>query len=216
MPSKKKCGSTKIIVSRWITKDGPLTFTVLIPLISTFASLSCTNTLFSPYSALLVLEMLLLYFGWQDFALQLLRVFCDRFCECSLLLCPALLRTSLAVVCFQFYAFSVLLPLHITKNSNVFITCSLIILIGDPDYKLKCIGFWKENLRSYLITYDELDAFSRYRCWVYQRADLTKIYMSQALGPYCPLNQDVTSWNYTEGAAVHLNMEEYERERKQF
>jgi len=38
--------------------------------------------------------------------------------------------------------------------------------------------------------------------------------MSQALGPYCPLNQDVTSWNYTEGAAVHLNMEEYERERK--
>lgn len=89
-----------------------------------------------------------------------------------------------------------------------------MIWIGDPDYKLKCIGFWKENLRSYLITYDELDAFSRYRCWVYQRADLTKIYMSQALGPYCPLNQDVTSWNYTEGAAVHLNMEEYERERE--
>jgi len=86
---------------------------------------------------------------------------------------------------------------------------------GDPDYKLKCIGFWKENLRSYLITYDELDAFSKYRCWVYQRADLTKIYMSQALGPYCPLNQDVTSWNYTEGAAVHLKMEEYERERDQ-
>lgn len=36
---------------------------------------------------------------------------------------------------------------------------------GDPDYKMKCIGFWKENLKSYLITYDELDAFS-YRCWV--------------------------------------------------
>nr|CAG4641555.1 EOG090X03AK [Eurycercus lamellatus] len=88
-------------------------------------------------------------------------------------------------------------------------------IYSDPDYKLKCIGFWKENLRSYLITYDELDAFSRYRCWVYQRADLTKIYMSQALGPYCPLNQDVTSWNYTEGAAVFLNMEEYERERDQ-
>nr|CAG4646126.1 EOG090X03AK [Macrothrix elegans] len=88
-------------------------------------------------------------------------------------------------------------------------------IYSDPDYKLKCIGFWKENLKSYLITYDELDAFSRYRCWVYQRADLTKIYMSQALGPYCTLNQDVTSWNWTEGAAVHLNMEEYERERDQ-
>lgn len=37
---------------------------------------------------------------------------------------------------------------------------------GDPDYKMKCIGFWKENLKSYLITYDELDAFTKYRCWV--------------------------------------------------
>lgn len=39
--------------------------------------------------------------------------------------------------------------------------------------------------------------------------------MSEALGPYCQLNQEVTSWNYTEGAAVHLHMEEYERERDQ-
>jgi len=37
---------------------------------------------------------------------------------------------------------------------------------GDPDYKMKCIGYWKENLKSYLITYDELDPFSKYRCWV--------------------------------------------------
>lgn len=39
--------------------------------------------------------------------------------------------------------------------------------------------------------------------------------MSQALGPYCDLKQDVTSWNYTEGAAVAIEMEEYERERDQ-
>lgn len=39
--------------------------------------------------------------------------------------------------------------------------------------------------------------------------------MSQALGPYCDLKQDVTSWNYTEGAAVAVEMEEYERERDQ-
>lgn len=81
---------------------------------------------------------------------------------------------------------------------------------------MKCIGYWKENLKSYLITYDELDAFSRYRCWVYQREDLNRIRMSLALGPYCSLKQDVTSWNYTEGAAVSLTMEEYERERTYF
>lgn len=52
-------------------------------------------------------------------------------------------------------------------------------IIGDPDYKMKCIGFWKENLKSYLITYDELDPLSKYKCWVYQRADLNRVLMSQ-------------------------------------
>lgn len=30
----------------------------------------------------------------------------------------------------------------------------------DPDYILRCIGFFKENLKSYLITYDDLDPLS--------------------------------------------------------
>lgn len=88
-------------------------------------------------------------------------------------------------------------------------------IYSEPDYKLKCVGYWKENLKSYLITYDELDAFSKYRCWVYQRADLNRVLMSQAMGPFCDLRQDVTSANYTEGATVALEMVEYERERDQ-
>lgn len=52
-------------------------------------------------------------------------------------------------------------------------------IYSDPDYKMQCIAFWKENLKSYLITYDELDPFSKYRCWVYQRADLNRLLMSQ-------------------------------------
>ncbi|KAF6198608.1 hypothetical protein GE061_008360 [Apolygus lucorum] len=88
-------------------------------------------------------------------------------------------------------------------------------IYSEPDYKLKCIGYWKENLKSYLITYDELDAFSKYRCWVYQRADLNRVLMSQAMGPFCDLKQDVSSWNYTEGATVAVEMVEYERERDQ-
>lgn len=90
-----------------------------------------------------------------------------------------------------------------------------IDIYSDPDFKMKCIGFWKENLKSYLITYDELDPFSKYRCWVYQRADLNRVLMSQAIGPFCDLKQTVYSWNYTEGATVALVMEEYERERDQ-
>uniref|UniRef100_A0A1B0C6L1 Uncharacterized protein n=1 Tax=Glossina palpalis gambiensis TaxID=67801 RepID=A0A1B0C6L1_9MUSC len=55
---------------------------------------------------------------------------------------------------------------------------------------MKSIGFWKENLKSYLIPY-----------------------VSQAVGAFCKLNQDVTSWNHTEGAAVAIDAIEYERER---
>ncbi|KAJ8929636.1 hypothetical protein NQ314_017653 [Rhamnusium bicolor] len=87
--------------------------------------------------------------------------------------------------------------------------------VSDPDYRMKCIGYWKENLKSYLITYDELDPFSKYHCWVYQRADLNKVLMSQAIGPFCDLKQTVYSWNHTEGATVAIEMQEYERERDQ-
>lgn len=48
----------------------------------------------------------------------------------------------------------------------VFYTLYCHMFTGDPDYKMKCIGYWKENLKSYLVTYDELDPFSKYRCWV--------------------------------------------------
>lgn len=37
--------------------------------------------------------------------------------------------------------------------------------------------------------------------------------MSQAVGAFCKLNQDVTSWNHSEGAAVAIDAVEYERER---
>ncbi|KAK4875985.1 hypothetical protein RN001_012407 [Aquatica leii] len=88
-------------------------------------------------------------------------------------------------------------------------------IYSDPDYRMTCIAYWKENIKSYLITYDELDPFSKYRCWIYQRADLNRILMSQAIGPFCDLKQDVYSSNYTEGAGVHIEMQEYERERDQ-
>ncbi len=38
--------------------------------------------------------------------------------------------------------------------------------------------------------------------------------MSQSIGPFCGLNQDITSWNVSDGAAVALELFEYERERK--
>jgi len=85
-------------------------------------------------------------------------------------------------------------------------------IYSDVDYRMQCVGYWKENLKSYLITYDQLDAFTKYRCWVYQRADLNKMLMSMSVGPFCDMAQDVTSTNWTEGAAVSLKLDENERE----
>lgn len=38
--------------------------------------------------------------------------------------------------------------------------------------------------------------------------------MSQSIGPFCNLEQDITSWNQNDGAAVGLELVEYERESK--
>lgn len=40
-------------------------------------------------------------------------------------------------------------------------------------------------------------------------------YVFTAIGPFCDLNQDVGSFNHTEGAGVAIEMQEYERERDQ-
>uniref|UniRef100_A0A158P558 Uncharacterized protein n=1 Tax=Tetranychus urticae TaxID=32264 RepID=A0A158P558_TETUR len=59
-----------------------------------------------------------------------------------------------------------------------------------------------------------MDAYSRYRCWVYQRSDLNRVLMSMSVGTFCHGKQRVDSWNSSEGAQVSLDMIEYERERK--
>lgn len=87
-----------------------------------------------------------------------------------------------------------------------------IDIYSDVDYRMQCVGYWQENLKSYLITYDQLDAFTKYRCWVYQRADLNKMLMSMSVGPYCDLAQTVYSKDWQEGAVVNLVMDENERE----
>ncbi|CAL4068865.1 unnamed protein product, partial [Meganyctiphanes norvegica] len=74
------------------------------------------------------------------------------------------------------------------------------------DYRLQCVGYWKENLLSYLITYDPTDSVSNFRCWVYIRMGLTKIHLSQSVGPSCHVNQTHNSHTIEEGASVMLNL----------
>ena len=34
------------------------------------------------------------------------------------------------------------------------------------DWQLTCVGYWDEDWKSYLITWDPEDATSHFRCWV--------------------------------------------------
>ena len=34
------------------------------------------------------------------------------------------------------------------------------------DWELTCVGYWHEDWRNYMITYDEEDVMSAHRCWV--------------------------------------------------
>ncbi|KAK3855591.1 hypothetical protein Pcinc_038019 [Petrolisthes cinctipes] len=79
------------------------------------------------------------------------------------------------------------------------------------DYQLQCVGFWKENLLSYLVTHDPSDSVSRFRCWVYQRMGPTDLRLSQSVGAACGLRQTFLSSSYQESAAVALNLTLNER-----
>jgi len=41
--------------------------------------------------------------------------------------------------------------------------CSVVDI---PDRELNCVGYWLEDMKSYMITYDMEDAISTFRCWV--------------------------------------------------
>ncbi|CAK9302472.1 unnamed protein product [Gordionus sp. m RMFG-2023] len=80
------------------------------------------------------------------------------------------------------------------------------------DYEMSCIGYWREDSLSYLITYDENDSASRYRCWVYLRTHFNTIIMSRSIQSYCGVNQLPNSWNASEGASLYLKLIESERQ----
>ena len=52
--------------------------------------------------------------------------------------------------------------LNRTKN----IAYPFCIFKDVSDHELTCVGFWMEDYKSYLITWDQEDAISNFRCWV--------------------------------------------------
>lgn len=80
----------------------------------------------------------------------------------------------------------------------------------EPDHILTCAGYWLEDMKSYLVTYDEEDAVSKFRCWVYERISWTDIALSRAETARCPKNQNSRSYEI-DGARLYLELTETER-----
>ena len=82
------------------------------------------------------------------------------------------------------------------------------------DYVYQCAGHWRENSRSYMITFDRDEPFHKFRCWIYERRDLFTIYLSRSIGSACGFNQTSSSYMPEDGADLFLELTENERIRK--
>lgn len=80
-----------------------------------------------------------------------------------------------------------------------------------PDRELSCVGFWMEDMKSYMLTYDEEDAISKFRCWVYERLDWRDIILSRATRSECGVDQTAYSFTADEGATLTMSLKESER-----
>ncbi|XP_005095831.1 uncharacterized protein LOC101854317 [Aplysia californica] len=80
----------------------------------------------------------------------------------------------------------------------------------EPDHILTCVGFWMEDMKSYMITYDEEDAISRFRCWVYERISWTELSLSRSQTARCQRAQNATSY-MLEGTGLQMVLTENER-----
>ncbi|CAM4925278.1 unnamed protein product [Rotaria socialis] len=80
-----------------------------------------------------------------------------------------------------------------------------------PDYIYQCAGYWREDSRSMMVTYDRDDPYNNFKCWVYERRDLTSITLSRSAGSACGFNQTSESYKAEDGADLAITLTEAER-----
>ncbi|KAL3319457.1 hypothetical protein Ciccas_001887 [Cichlidogyrus casuarinus] len=75
------------------------------------------------------------------------------------------------------------------------------------DQYLTCVGYWMEDTKSHLITYDRADPVLRnFRCWIYKRIGLRSYLMSRGRGNRCEKIQTAESSLPHEGASLLLEL----------
>ncbi|PAA94272.1 hypothetical protein BOX15_Mlig027224g1, partial [Macrostomum lignano] len=81
-----------------------------------------------------------------------------------------------------------------------------------PDNILTCVGYWMEDAKSYLITYDPDDpVVGNFRCWIYRRTGLRTYRLSRSMASKCMPQQISSSAYPEESASLMLELTENER-----
>lgn len=81
------------------------------------------------------------------------------------------------------------------------------------DNRLTCVGYWMEDTKSFLITYDPEDpVVHNFRCWVYRRMELSYYKMSRSQGSHCSKIQTADSSGPETGASLLLELQQNELE----
>merc|ERR1711976_389998 len=78
--------------------------------------------------------------------------------------------------------------------------------------EMSCVGYWDEDWRSYMITWDPEDPTSAFRCWIYERLDWRHIFLSRSTNAACQPTMRSTSDDPKDGASLHLKLTENERQ----
>ncbi|VDD76438.1 unnamed protein product [Mesocestoides corti] len=130
-------------------------------------------------------------------------------------------RPWLQVLCYHYWQTNIEACLNDGKILKLDVEkCWRLDFAGRPiseydvtDNYIACVGFWMEDTKSYLITYDREDPVTnRFRCWVYQRLSLRSYAMSRSLGNQCGKTQTAESSLPEEGASLRLELMEDEYE----
>nr|CAH8864852.1 unnamed protein product [Trichobilharzia regenti] len=128
-------------------------------------------------------------------------------------------RPWVQVLCYNYWESNIEACLNDPKTLQLDVQkCWRLDFAGQPlseynvvDNYMTCVGYWMEDTKSFLVTYDKQDPVTNnFRCWIYKRLGFRTYLMSRGRGNRCSKMQTAESSLPQEGASLLLELTEDE------
>ncbi|CAH8614613.1 unnamed protein product [Heterobilharzia americana] len=128
-------------------------------------------------------------------------------------------RPWVQVLCYNYWESNIQACLNDPKTLQLDVKkCWRLDFSGQPlseynvvDNYITCVGYWMEDTKSFLVTYDKEDPVTNnFRCWIYKRLGFRTYLMSRGRGNRCSKIQTAESSLPQEGASLLLELTEDE------